>query len=1543
MDTSAATATLARPFIVEVCCPSLNRPDELARLRASLSADCIFSPSVETQPRPLPLIVNELFGRSTGDIVIMAADHLEFRPSCLEVVRAGFARHFPDLDGVMGLNMCNLPRKAGITEYSFIAVGRKFIERFYQEGRFQGLFCPDYYHFYGDTEFGQLAARLERFLYDERAEVFTWHPNANNAPRDKTYSASRSRKAYDDEIWKKRREANLYWGETFVRVSDAPLAAPARLQLAGHHLGRVLAMCHPQSNILQWGAGDATLALARNLPAGARLTVVDHRSSRIDRLRSELGDRAGAVCWRCRPPTGAVGPLDRIAEEEESALADYLQAGNGETYDLVVITGLARAACLRRSKDLLAPAGIVVLADAQRAWYDAAKQGFFEYGHLGAGADVPGAQLWWAGLQEHAAPKTADDGLLPLVICYYTRNTPYEEEAKRLIASCERHGLEHRVVGVDSLGSWERNCSYKARFIHETWRSSGRAVLWVDADAVMHGVPELLRGVSADFGIHKTRGWEFASGTLFFNQTEGAGVLLDRWLARCRQFPQVWDQVSLDLAWEDVIATHPLETLWLPEPYCRIFDLMEGRSSAPAVVEHFQASRRLKTVVSTGVAPAAKTPVTRPLVAARAASRPRAWMLTQAEAALPADDNFIAPAYDRIVPGIGESLVQRWADGFAPILSGKEVLCVTPGVSSFWQLLRARGCDVHGLVRSPAAAAAGRLLWGDRVTVGEAKQMPYPDSRFEQVVALGVLEHLADAELIETLAEIRRVCGGLVVLILQLAPDPEPRWNGTPRTRAWWADRLAAAGFSVQFPGSQSSDAPLVVCVCQRTALPEETGVALLASQLSQVFACKTFLNLEWQADGSGEATPFTHAGGRSGASTAIALASDAARLPLADDAYETIVNLGSLNALSDECLGRRIAELHRVTARYCWIVLPAAPGRDQAWWEQRFLPAGFKKHALMDQLLADARENDPTNVPVMLVLEKQARILGVTHDAKLPPFTSCLSQSSRPVEYVCDTPADRLFPSDVGLVGQGRENGDRGAKCNPAAPQTGTPTVNAETIVVLTHNPKSPLLTSWLGQCRHKVVYETTSRLDYEFPDDTGLVVSWECYQEPRATLLCKAMERGIPTLLLADGILEYRNTFEHPQIAPGAIFQPALAHKVACIGRSQARVLAAWGNSAQIEITGSARFDRYAALSRRVRPATEPFRVLVTTAMTPFFTPEHHEQVRRSLLDLKNFFAMTPSIGDTPIQVEWRITQGLESEIGLDADAGDLKRRELAEVLQQVDAMISTPSTTMVEAMLLGLPVAVLDYTNVPHYVPAAWRITAAEHIAPTIAELTAPPAPKLHFQQMALHDTLECTTPAAPRLCRLAEEMIAHGHAAKADRRPLTFPPRMIPIGSEDEPAQKPRIDLAAWYPGHAQFDERQLGILQVEVGQLRAHAAQLEQKLRQLSTDIQWKAKLDAALLFAGTSQAEAVERTLLEGLRLAESTKNPSTILDALFQIAPPLAQFNPARAQRLLQVAGDLATKRQRPDLAAKARDLRGHVTASSLERTGTGAIPKVA
>src|SRR5690606_16982634 len=118
--------------------------------------------------------------------------------------------------------------------------------------------------------------------------------------------------------------------------------------------------------------------------------------------------------------------------------------------------------------------------------------------------------------------------------------------------------------------------------------------------------------------------------------------------------------------------------------------------------------------------------------------------------------------------------------------------------------------------------------------------------------------------------------------------------------------------------------------------------------------------------------------------------------------------------------------------------------------------------------------------------------------------------------------------------------------------------------VVILSHEneKKNPLYTSWVTKLKRPVKWITQCGPDWDPPANTGLIVTHDHYSEPWVSILRKAKEKNIPTLVLADGILEYRNTFEHPDLVPGSLYQPVLGHKLACIGRSQARVVESWGN---------------------------------------------------------------------------------------------------------------------------------------------------------------------------------------------------------------------------------------------------------------------------------------------------------------------------------------------------------------------------------------------
>lgn len=177
------------------------------------------------------------------------------------------------------------------------------------------------------------------------------------------------------------------------------------------------------------------------------------------------------------------------------------------------------------------------------------------------------------------------------VCCFHTGGG-YAAESERLRASLQRQGMDFRIDEVPSLGSWDRNILIKPRYIRDVMRETRGPVLYVDADAEFHAVPEFMDGY--DIQVHYLSGRELLGGTIWLANNHVARDLVDQWCAESRVGE--WDQVTL----QRILERRPdiLVNILGPE-MCFIYDT--SRRLYPGVepvIEHHQASRRLKNEVS---------------------------------------------------------------------------------------------------------------------------------------------------------------------------------------------------------------------------------------------------------------------------------------------------------------------------------------------------------------------------------------------------------------------------------------------------------------------------------------------------------------------------------------------------------------------------------------------------------------------------------------------------------------------------------------------------------------------------------------------------------------------------------------------------------------------------------------------------------------------------------------------------------------------------------------------------------------------------------
>lgn len=196
----------------------------------------------------------------------------------------------------------------------------------------------------------------------------------------------------------------------------------------------------------------------------------------------------------------------------------------------------------------------------------------------------------------------------PAIISFYTENTPYSQEARRLQKSCEQLGLEYHIKGVPSFGSWMLNCVFKPFFILGEFLRLKKSVFWIDADAVFMREPHWEDFWGCDCAVRKDL-WlpdehpsQLNTSALFFHYSSGSEQLLRSWVFYAQRMLLDEQQpregiVSLSLF---QAMRHHQEVLVknLSIKYVQVFDhSLDLFEAAMPVILHYQVSRQFKKMI----------------------------------------------------------------------------------------------------------------------------------------------------------------------------------------------------------------------------------------------------------------------------------------------------------------------------------------------------------------------------------------------------------------------------------------------------------------------------------------------------------------------------------------------------------------------------------------------------------------------------------------------------------------------------------------------------------------------------------------------------------------------------------------------------------------------------------------------------------------------------------------------------------------------------------------------------------------------------------
>ena len=197
-------------------------------------------------------------------------------------------------------------------------------------------------------------------------------------------------------------------------------------------------------------------------------------------------------------------------------------------------------------------------------------------------------------------------GLKVKTVAFYTLG-PYAEEAKKLLDSCDRFGVDLDLSALpkplpSTAGwrDWHDVVTFKPKFILSMLEKHKDVdgILYTDADSVFARVPDFSVFDGAHVAFHKFRRTknaedEFLSGTMYFANTPTVREFVSHWAKVTPQYRYKFtpEQDSLKSIWG-----HWGEILCFKDPgpeWCWIFDDSKKiYGHRESVVVHFQASRR---------------------------------------------------------------------------------------------------------------------------------------------------------------------------------------------------------------------------------------------------------------------------------------------------------------------------------------------------------------------------------------------------------------------------------------------------------------------------------------------------------------------------------------------------------------------------------------------------------------------------------------------------------------------------------------------------------------------------------------------------------------------------------------------------------------------------------------------------------------------------------------------------------------------------------------------------------------------------------------
>lgn len=192
----------------------------------------------------------------------------------------------------------------------------------------------------------------------------------------------------------------------------------------------------------------------------------------------------------------------------------------------------------------------------------------------------------------------------PVIISYYTIDTVYEEEVKKLISSLENFKLPYQIYGVPTLGSWLNNTGYKAEFVESMLYIVDRPCVWLDADCEVIKEPVLFKQLLQDkvsMGVYirgDDKNPNLNSSTIYIGNDEFCKQTVEKWVKRMKDTKyKIWDQKCL----EHVYLENPNMFFKIPPEYAKKAKM--GKKKTSVIFQNNISTETRGSIIDTKIDP----------------------------------------------------------------------------------------------------------------------------------------------------------------------------------------------------------------------------------------------------------------------------------------------------------------------------------------------------------------------------------------------------------------------------------------------------------------------------------------------------------------------------------------------------------------------------------------------------------------------------------------------------------------------------------------------------------------------------------------------------------------------------------------------------------------------------------------------------------------------------------------------------------------------------------------------------------------------------